>query len=45
MAKTFYTERDIEDLHARGLDESCTVVVMGEFGRTPRISDIVGRDH
>lgn len=35
----------VEDLHARGLDESCTVVVMGEFGRTPRISNIVGRDH
>jgi hypothetical protein len=35
----------IEDLHARGLDRDCTVVVMGEFGRTPKISAQVGRDH
>jgi len=35
----------IEDLHQRGLDRDCTVVVMGEFGRTPRISAQVGRDH
>jgi uncharacterized protein (DUF1501 family) len=35
----------VEDLHARGLDRDCTVVVMGEFGRTPRISPQVGRDH
>jgi uncharacterized protein (DUF1501 family) len=35
----------IEDLHARGLDKDCTVVIMGEFGRTPRISAQVGRDH
>ncbi|OWK44347.1 DUF1501 domain-containing protein [Fimbriiglobus ruber] len=35
----------IEDLHERGLDQDCTVVVAGEFGRTPRISAQVGRDH
>jgi Protein of unknown function (DUF1501) len=35
----------VEDLHDRGLDRDCTVVVMGEFGRTPKISAQVGRDH
>jgi hypothetical protein len=35
----------VEDLHARGLDKDCTVVVWGEFGRTPKISAQVGRDH
>jgi len=35
----------VEDLHDRGLDEDCTVVVMGEFGRTPKISAQAGRDH
>jgi len=35
----------VEDLHARGLDKDCTVVVMGEFGRTPKINAQVGRDH
>ncbi len=35
----------VEDLHARGLSDDCTVCIMGEFGRTPRISDRVGRDH
>ncbi len=35
----------IEDLHVRGLDKDCTVVVMGEFGRTPKINGQVGRDH
>jgi hypothetical protein len=35
----------VEDLHQRGLDRDCTVVIMGEFGRTPRISAQVGRDH
>ena len=29
----------------RGLDKDCTVVIMGEFGRTPKISAQVGRDH
>ncbi|HEX3151853.1 MAG TPA: DUF1501 domain-containing protein [Gemmataceae bacterium] len=35
----------IEDLHQRGLDKDCTVIVMGEFGRTPKISAQIGRDH
>jgi hypothetical protein len=35
----------VEDLHLRGLSDDCSVVIMGEFGRTPRISDRVGRDH
>lgn len=35
----------IDDLHDRGLDKDCTVVIWGEFGRTPKISNIVGRDH
>jgi uncharacterized protein (DUF1501 family) len=35
----------VEDLHVRGLAEDCAVVIWGEFGRTPKISDQVGRDH
>jgi uncharacterized protein (DUF1501 family) len=35
----------VEDLHQRGLDKDCTVVILGEFGRTPKISSQVGRDH
>ncbi|MEX0818376.1 MAG: DUF1501 domain-containing protein, partial [Pirellulaceae bacterium] len=35
----------VEDLHARGLDEDCTVIIWGEFGRTPKINAQVGRDH
>ena len=35
----------VEDLHQRGLAEDCSVIIMGEFGRTPRISAQVGRDH
>lgn len=35
----------VEDLHQRGLDKDCTVIVLGEFGRTPKISERVGRDH
>lgn len=35
----------VEDLHQRGLDKDCSVVILGEFGRTPRISGQVGRDH
>jgi uncharacterized protein (DUF1501 family) len=35
----------IEDLHTRGLADDCSVIVMGEFGRTPKISAQVGRDH
>jgi uncharacterized protein (DUF1501 family) len=35
----------VEDLHQRGLADDCAVVIWGEFGRTPKISPIVGRDH
>lgn len=35
----------IEDLYMRGMDEDCTVVVWGEFGRTPKINKDGGRDH
>jgi hypothetical protein len=35
----------VEDLHQRGLDKDVSVLVWGEFGRTPKISAQVGRDH
>lgn len=35
----------VEDLHQRGLDKDVSVVVWGEFGRTPRINKAAGRDH
>lgn len=35
----------VEDLHQRGLDKDCSVAIMGEFGRTPKINDQTGRDH
>lgn len=35
----------LDDLRDRGLDQDVTVIVWGEFGRTPVISKIVGRDH
>ena len=35
----------IDDLHQRGLDQDTTVLVWGEFGRTPTISAQGGRDH
>ena len=35
----------VEDLHERGLDKDVSVVVWGEFGRTPRINAQAGRDH
>jgi len=35
----------IEDLHERGLDKDVSVVVWGEFGRTPVINKDAGRDH
>ena len=35
----------VEDLHQRGLDEDVSVVVWGEFGRTPKINKDGGRDH
>jgi hypothetical protein len=33
------------DLEERGLFESTLVIVMGEFGRTPKINGNAGRDH
>ena len=35
----------IEDLTERGLMESTLVLMMGEFGRTPKINPNAGRDH
>ena len=35
----------IEDLHERGLDKDVSVIMWGEFGRTPRINSNGGRDH
>ncbi|MCA9188250.1 MAG: DUF1501 domain-containing protein, partial [Planctomycetales bacterium] len=35
----------VSDLHERGLDKDVTVIVWGEFGRTPKINKDAGRDH
>lgn len=35
----------VQDLHERGLDRDVTVIVWGEFGRTPKINESAGRDH
>ena len=35
----------VEDLHQRGLDKDVSVIVWGEFGRTPYINKDAGRDH
>src|SRR5206468_10633224 len=35
----------VEDLDARGMLNDVTVIVWGEFGRTPRITNNAGRDH
>ena len=35
----------ITDIHQRGLDKDVSVVVWGEFGRTPKINNGAGRDH
>lgn len=35
----------VRDLHERGLDRDVSVVVWGEFGRTPKINPGAGRDH
>ncbi len=35
----------VEDIYARGLDRTVTLVVWGEFGRTPKINKNAGRDH
>ena len=35
----------VEDLEARGMYEDTTILVWGEFGRTPRVNGTMGRDH
>ncbi len=35
----------ITDIHQRGLDKDVTVLMWGDFGRTPRINKDGGRDH
>lgn len=35
----------VQDLHDRGMQDDVTVVVWGEFGRTPRVNSGAGRDH
>ncbi len=35
----------IDDLYRHGMDEDTTVIVWGEFGRTPKINKSAGRDH
>jgi hypothetical protein len=35
----------VEDLHDRGLEKDVLVLVWGEFGRTPRVNKVEGRDH
>ncbi|HUF61992.1 MAG TPA: DUF1501 domain-containing protein [Verrucomicrobiales bacterium] len=35
----------VQDLHERGLDRDVSLIVWGEFGRTPTINKDAGRDH
>ncbi|MEZ5952221.1 MAG: DUF1501 domain-containing protein [Planctomycetaceae bacterium] len=35
----------LEDLEQRSMLDDVTVVVWGEFGRTPKINSTAGRDH
>jgi hypothetical protein len=35
----------LEDLAERGLSEKILLVITGEFGRTPRVNGVAGRDH
>ena len=35
----------LDDLHDRGLDRDVSVIVWGEFGRSPTINKDAGRDH
>lgn len=35
----------VADLYDRGLDRDVSVVVWGEFGRTPKVNQNAGRDH
>ena len=35
----------VSDLHERGMENDVSVVVWGEFGRTPKVNSNAGRDH
>jgi hypothetical protein len=35
----------IQDLHDRGMEDDVVTVVWGEFGRTPKVNGMAGRDH
>lgn len=35
----------VSDLHERGLDRDVSVIVWGEFGRSPKVNASAGRDH
>ena len=35
----------MDDLEARGMQDDVTIIVWGEFGRTPQINKDGGRDH
>ncbi|HWE01007.1 MAG TPA: DUF1501 domain-containing protein [Tepidisphaeraceae bacterium] len=35
----------VSDLHERGLDKDVSVLVWGEFGRSPKVNMTAGRDH
>jgi len=35
----------VQDLYDRGLDKDVSVVMWGEFGRTPKVNANAGRDH
>jgi hypothetical protein len=35
----------VSELHERGLDQDVSVIVWGEFGRTPRLNKAASRDH
>jgi hypothetical protein len=35
----------VQDIHDRGLDKDVSVIVWGEFGRTPKINNMASRDH
>jgi len=51
LEKTLLPELDmaysalLEDLEQRGMLKSTLVILMGEFGRTPKINSDAGRDH
>jgi uncharacterized protein (DUF1501 family) len=51
LSNTFLPEFDnayaslLEDLHQRGLLDSTLVIATAEFGRTPEINGMGGRDH